>query len=234
MTTMPMKPTTTVRLSYLYREGDNHTRVGDVLLANPEGVELKEATRRLCAALEDEQYFIARQVRVPGLFHAAAGQPATDADHAWHTFADMGLCDEEPNDMHGRTLTQFLAEIEAAARAGWQANVLVGAPWEGEYVQVAGNAGVVLKVLSNWSRKASISWNGAEGPGSSPSCQCQGAICLSTEGSRVMIEIGTWLLGAGPLTVLCGCSSPSRMRTRFGSFSSVTHEVRAVIAYWID
>jgi len=146
MTTMPMKPTTTVRLSYLYREGDNHTRVGDVLLANPEGVELKEATRRLCAALEDEQYFIARQVRVPGLFHAAAGQPATDADHAWHTFADMGLCDEEPNDMHGRTLTQFLAEIEAAARAGWQANVLVGAPWEGEYVQVAGNAGVVLKV----------------------------------------------------------------------------------------
>ncbi len=146
MTTMPMMLTATVRLSYLYRDGDNHTRVGDVLLANPEGMALADATRRLCAALDDEQYFIARQVRVPDLFHTAAGQPVTDADHAWHTLADLGACDEEPNDMHGRTLAQFVAEVEAAAQAGWQANALVGAPWEGEYVQVAGSTGVVLKV----------------------------------------------------------------------------------------
>ena len=49
-----------------------------------------------------------------------------------------------------------------------------------------------------------------------------------------MIEIGTRNVGFGPLTVLCGCSSPSRKSTRFGSFSSVTHDVRAVIEYWID
>src|SRR5499427_5917908 len=34
--------------------------------------------------------------------------------------------------------------------------------------------------------------------------------------------------------VVLGCSSPSKMSTRFGSFSSVTHEVRASSEYWID
>src|SRR5215472_16454625 len=33
---------------------------------------------------------------------------------------------------------------------------------------------------------------------------------------------------------VAGCSSPSRMSTRFGSLSSVTHEVRTRIEYWID
>jgi hypothetical protein len=37
-----------------------------------------------------------------------------------------------------------------------------------------------------------------------------------------------------PLMMLEGCSSPSRMSTRFGSLSSVTHEVRACSEYWID
>src|SRR6516164_10399304 len=33
---------------------------------------------------------------------------------------------------------------------------------------------------------------------------------------------------------VAGCSSPSRMSTRFGSFSSVTQEVRVCSEYWID
>src|ERR1039457_6229872 len=76
--------------------------------------------------------------------------------------------------------------------------------------------------------------SGAPGPGSSPSCQCQGAICLNTEGSRATIEIGTSWLTPGPLTAVWGWWSPSMMSTRFGSFSSVTHEVRAFSEYWID
>ena len=76
--------------------------------------------------------------------------------------------------------------------------------------------------------------SGALGAGSSPFCQCQEDICLSTDGARVTIEIGTSWLAPGPLTAVWGWWSPSRMSTRFGSFSSVTHEVRAVIVYWID
>src|SRR5215469_2810814 len=92
----------------------------------------------------------------------------------------------------------------------------------------------VLKAPRNWLRKASIGSSGAELPGTSPSCQCQEAICLNTEGSRATIEIGTSWLPPGLLMGPAGGSSPSRMSTRLGSLSSVTHEVRACIEYWID
>src|SRR5882724_13462150 len=92
----------------------------------------------------------------------------------------------------------------------------------------------VLKAPRNWLRKASIGSSGAEGPGSSPSCQRQGAICLNTEGSRAMIEIGTTWLAPAPLTRVEGWWSPSRTSTRLGSLTSVTHEVSACIEYWID
>src|SRR5215471_6250600 len=95
-------------------------------------------------------------------------------------------------------------------------------------------AGAVLKAPRNWLRKASIDPSGAEGPGSSPSCQRQEAICRNTEGSRATIETTTLWLAAALVMGAAGCSSPSRMSTRFGSLSSVTHEVRACSEYWID
>ena len=49
-----------------------------------------------------------------------------------------------------------------------------------------------------------------------------------------MIEITTSWLAPGRVIGLAGCSSPSRMSTRFGSLSSVTHEVRTCSEYWID
>src|SRR6478736_2618325 len=91
----------------------------------------------------------------------------------------------------------------------------------------------VLKAPRNWLRKASIGSSGAEGPGSSPSCQCQEAICLNTEGSRATIEATTSWLAPGGLIGLAGCSSPTRISTRFGSLTSVTHEVRACSEYSI-
>src|SRR6185312_10755973 len=76
--------------------------------------------------------------------------------------------------------------------------------------------------------------SGAPRSGSSPFCQCQEDICLSTEGARVTIETGTSWVAPWPETAVWGWWSPSRMSTRFGSFSSVTHEVRTFIEYWID
>src|SRR5215472_10115841 len=92
----------------------------------------------------------------------------------------------------------------------------------------------LLKVRRNWLRKASIRSSGASRLGNRPFCQCQEAICLNTEGSCAMIEIGTSWLAPGPLTVIIGCSSPRTISTRFGSLSSVTHDVRAPSEYRID
>ena len=49
-----------------------------------------------------------------------------------------------------------------------------------------------------------------------------------------MIEITTLWLAPGRVIGAAGCSSPSRMSTRFGSLSSVTHEVRTCSEYLID
>src|ERR1700739_2216607 len=92
----------------------------------------------------------------------------------------------------------------------------------------------VLKAPRNWLRKALIFSSGAKRPGTSPSCQCQEAICLNTDGSWATIEIATAWLAPERLMGGSGCSSPSRMSTRLGSLSSVTQEVRACIEYWID
>src|SRR5215471_14111659 len=105
-----------------------------------------------------------------------------------------------------------------------------GAAWDAD----AAWDEAVLKAPRNWLRKASIDSCGAEGPGSSPSCQRQEAICLNTDGSWAMIETTTSWLAPGGVIGAAGCSSPSRMSTRFGSLSSVTHEVRTCSEYWID
>ena len=82
------------------------------------------------------------------------------------------------------------APFRPAANAGpW-----AGAAWDE----------TVLKAPRNWLRKASIGSSGAEGPGSSPSCQCQEAICLNTEGSWATIEITTSWLAPGRLIGLRG------------------------------
>src|SRR6185437_4887616 len=129
---------------------------------------------------------------------------------------------------HGRSSGATGEDVTArrpAHRGGWgAAGRWAGAAWDE----------AVLKAPRNWLRKASMGSSGAEGPGSSPSCQCQEAICLNTEGSRAMIETTTLWLAPGPVIGAAGCSSPSRMSTRFGSLTSVTHEVRTFIEYWID
>src|SRR5262245_63116299 len=59
-------------------------------------------------------------------------------------------------------------------------------------------------------------------------------MCRTTEGSRARIEATTAWLAPGRVMGAAGCSSPSRMSTRLGSLSSLTHEVRACSEYWID
>src|SRR5882757_5295141 len=125
----------------------------------------------------------------------------------------------------GWVIRRFDGSAAAAHRGGTGA----AGPWAD-----AARDEAVLKAARNWLRKALMGSSGAEGPGSSPSCQRQEAICRNTEGSRATIEITTSWLAPGPVTGAAGCSSPSRMSTRLGSLSSVTHEVRACSEYWID
>src|SRR5215831_1545680 len=161
----------------------------------------------------------------PSLTHQASSRPAANTSHV----PGPGC---GPLDGLDRLPGKHLAHRKRCHRPEAALTVAIRV-LRGRWADAARDE-AVLKAPRNWLRKASIGSSGAEGPGNSPSCQRQEAICLNTEGSRATIETTTLWLAPGRLIGLAGCSSPSRMSTRFGSLSSVTHEVRTCSEYWID
>jgi len=57
-----------VRFDYMYRDRDNYKRGGEVVFANPEGLDLEVATARLSAAMDGGVNFIAHQLGIPNVF----------------------------------------------------------------------------------------------------------------------------------------------------------------------
>ena len=102
------------RFDYLYRDGSNYKNWGAVIFR---GTASESLQSRLVKALESGELFIAHQVRVPELFF-------TDSidvdDHCYHELAGIAACDEAPDDVHGRTLEEFVLEVERARQQGWR------------------------------------------------------------------------------------------------------------------
>ena len=73
--------------------------------------------RRLFAALDREEFFIARQVRLPELFFAERALYADD--HCWHEMAEVTTTSAPADDLLGRSIEEFVAEIERASSNGW-------------------------------------------------------------------------------------------------------------------
>lgn len=103
------------RFEYLYRSASNFKEWGAVVFS---GVADEVVERRLVAALESFEFFIADQVRVPELFF----QDGLDVgiSRCWHEFVRLEPIDEEPTDEFSRSIESFVLEFEAAARAGWR------------------------------------------------------------------------------------------------------------------
>ena len=112
-----------MRFSYLYRDGSNNKRYGDVVFANPEKMTAEEANEAVKSVIDDGEYFIAGQVGVPEVFLWVTAPAFTDAkvipdiDHGWHEFDGFVETCKEPTDK--RTLKEFIAAVKAAAEAGW-------------------------------------------------------------------------------------------------------------------
>jgi hypothetical protein len=101
------------RLTYLYRDGSNYKRWGNIVFAEA----CTEAVRhRLVNSLENREWFIARQVRVPEQFF----DDQIDADdHCWHELSDLEPTDDPVNDRFDRTFEDFVHEVERACATGW-------------------------------------------------------------------------------------------------------------------
>jgi hypothetical protein len=67
-----------------------------------------------------DKLFIAGQVAVPEKFLFLDGK-FTKYDHCYHELDCVKTCNDEPNDRLGRSITDFLRDVEVIANQGWKA-----------------------------------------------------------------------------------------------------------------
>jgi hypothetical protein len=104
--------------AYMYRDASNYKQHGEVIFSNEQGLSLEDVEKQIRACLKDREYFIARQINVEERFFDIL----YDDDHPWHEFVSVTGTDDpafDPNHERKRDITEFLAELEKARRAGW-------------------------------------------------------------------------------------------------------------------
>jgi hypothetical protein len=102
------------RVEYLYRDGSNYKQWGAVVFRGECDATL---LRRLSAALDREEFFIAAQVRLAELFFD--DHPLYADDHCWHELAEVTTTSAAADDLLGRTIEDLVAEVERASTEGW-------------------------------------------------------------------------------------------------------------------
>lgn len=123
-------PRGNTRVFYQYRDGNNFKNLGYFVVAGSWDETLHH---RLFVTLSDNDTFIAHQVRFPEVFiwdpnvqydpedppivgPSVANQIGPymirEEDHSWHQFVKLEHTADEPNDPHGRTITQLVEEFE--------------------------------------------------------------------------------------------------------------------------
>lgn len=115
------------KVDYMYRDGGNFKFPGEVVVANPDGLPAKQALKRLRAALQEGEFFIAEQLGLPRVFPWAQYDPCEETDHPWHTLNDLQAgC--FPITLPGVTLKMLVERAEKAAKDGWLEYEAGGAP----------------------------------------------------------------------------------------------------------
>ena len=103
------------RFNYLYRDASNYKSWGEVVFS---GCDSARGSQRIRAALDGGEFFIADQIRIPERFFD--GWPQYADDHCFHEFDSLEPTDEPADDLVGRSITEFVSEVEQAGRTGWR------------------------------------------------------------------------------------------------------------------
>jgi len=109
-----------IKFIYLYRDGANYKAWNEVVFRNPEQLTLDEIHRRLNDAFLTDKLFIASQISIQEKF-LFLDNKFTRYDHCYHEFDSVEFSHENGTDSFGRSITDFLLEVESAAKQGWKA-----------------------------------------------------------------------------------------------------------------
>ncbi len=110
--------TNNVKFNYLYRDAGNYKSWGTTVFANPDGLLINDVESRPRKSFFYRELFVARQIGIPEVFLYTT-DAATEDDHCFHEFESIELTNEAPNDVHKRTLKDFVAEVEKESAKSW-------------------------------------------------------------------------------------------------------------------
>jgi hypothetical protein len=98
-----------IKFKYLYRDGANYKRYGEVVFANPSEVFLADVFTVLQSNLIDKQWFVASHWGLPDM-HFREYDWNESIDHDWHEFEDV----EETTDSatEKKSISEFLLFVE--------------------------------------------------------------------------------------------------------------------------
>ena len=112
-----------VSFKYLYRDASNYKLHGEAVFTNHTYMPIDEIEKQIRSCLKDGEFFIAQQVNIEERFFDVLHE---DDDHPWHEFNLVEITTEPAFDpenwnqhKHKRDITEFIADLEKANRAGW-------------------------------------------------------------------------------------------------------------------
>ena len=112
-----------VSFKYLYRDASNYKLHGEAVFTNHTFMPIDEIEKQIRSCLKDGEFFIARQVNIEERFFDILHD---DDDHPWHEFNLVEMTTEPAFDPENwsqhkrkRDITEFIADLEKANRAGW-------------------------------------------------------------------------------------------------------------------
>ena len=112
-----------VSFKYLYRDASNYKLHGEAVFTNYTFMPIDGIEKQIRSCLKDGEFFIARQVNIEERFFDILHD---DDDHPWHESNLVEMTTEPAFDpenwnqhKHKRDITEFIADLEKATRAGW-------------------------------------------------------------------------------------------------------------------
>jgi len=110
---------TNIKFNYMYRDASNYKSWGSVIFINPGETTLSDIDARLLNVFGNDRLFIASQIRIPEVFLYLDGDITID-DHCFHEYISVEFTAEAENNKHGRSINEFIKEVEHQSNVGWQ------------------------------------------------------------------------------------------------------------------
>jgi hypothetical protein len=107
-----------VRFKYFYRDGSNFKKSSSVVFRNPDRLTPETTTKTLRRTWGEDCLFLAHQVRIPEIFLFGSNSANAD-DHCFHEFLDVVSSLAAPNDSYGRSIVQFIREVQRKEAYDW-------------------------------------------------------------------------------------------------------------------